>query len=85
MLCLTIMTNYLTTVISLFELDVIDICGDWSELNINDCISEYSHLIDQDELGECERDDEKLDYLETLLNDETFVIRLNDTLLVQAF
>lgn len=68
-----------------FELDVISICCDWSEVNLEDAINEYSHLLDEDELAECEDDDDKMDYGESVLSDNTFVIRLDNTFLIQAF
>ena len=68
-----------------FEMDVISICCDWSELSLENARNEHSHLFDQDELADCEDDEEKMDYIESVLSDETFVIRLSETLLIQSF
>lgn len=73
-----------------FELDVIAICCDFSEYTLQLAIDELSHVIDQEELAECEDDEERLDYLVDVLQDHTTVIRVEhydseDTLLVQCF
>lgn len=68
-----------------FNLDIIAICCDWSEVNAKQAASEYGHALDAGKLAECEDDEELLDYIESVLNEETFVIRLDNTLLVQAF
>lgn len=68
-----------------FEMDVIAICCDWSELTLQDALNDYSYLLDTDQLAECEDDDDKLYYVENILQEETFVIRLENTLLVQCF
>lgn len=69
-----------------FELDIIAICCDWSEYDLQDALNDYSHLLDSDSITECDGDEEALlDYIEEVLNEETFVIRLDNTLLIQAF
>lgn len=73
-----------------FQLDVIAICCDFSEYDLQLAINELGHVIDQDELDECEDDDEKLDYLERALMLYALVIRVEhygkpDTLVIQAF
>tara|TARA_B100000929_G_scaffold255846_1_gene217779 strand:- start:925 stop:1272 length:348 start_codon:yes stop_codon:yes gene_type:complete len=68
-----------------FELDVVAICCDWSEVDAEQAASEYDYLLDADSLAECDDDAETLDYIEGVLSDETFVIRLENALLVQAF
>ena len=68
-----------------FEMDVIAICCDWSECTISDCINDYSHLLDADTLAEFEDDEDTMNYIEGVLDDKTFVIRLSDTLLIQSF
>ena len=73
-----------------FELDVIAICCDFAEYDLQLALDELVHIIDQDELAECEDDSERLDYLVDVLQDHTTVIRVKhysgaDTLLVQCF
>lgn len=69
-----------------FEMDVIAICCDWSEYNVNELLNDYSNLLDDDDLAECEDDGEKLEYIESVLQDHTSVLRVDgDSLLVMAF
>ena len=58
------------------ELDVIAICCDWTETQHDDLYKEYSHILDEDmEL------DEMIDAIE---DEQGFVIRLSDSVLVQS-
>ena len=68
-----------------FQLDVIAICCDWSEVDAEQAASEYGYILDAEELAECDDDDDKMDYIESVLSDETIIIRLENALLIQAF
>lgn len=69
-----------------FEMDVIAICCGWSEHDTNDLLREYGYLLDKGELAECEDDSEKLEYIESVLQDHSSVLRVDDdSLLVMAF
>lgn len=67
-----------------FQMDAIAICCDWHEYTVQECINDYENLFDPKEWGEC-CDGDQLDYIESVLNEHTFIIRLEDTLLIQAF
>ena len=76
------------------EFDPIAICCDWSEYGDTPCLSwealfnDYGYLLknkyDEEEMNEM-NEDEKRETLINLLEDETTVIRLSDSVLVEAF
>lgn len=76
------------------EFDPIGICCDWSEYGDTPCLTwknlldDYGYLLkheyDEEEMNEM-NEDEKRDNLINILEDETTVIRLSDSVLVAAF
>lgn len=68
------------------ELDVIAICCDWNELDIDDVIREYSIDVSDisDEDGDID-DRKKLEYVMEYLNDRTYAIDTNGSILFQCF
>jgi hypothetical protein len=68
------------------ELDVIAICCDWNELDIDEVIKEYSiNLSDiTDDDGDINTD-EKLELALEYLNDRTYAIDTNGSILFQCF
>lgn len=63
-----------------FQLDVVAICCDWSELELSHLEEDYSHLADSENMPESVED------WAELLSDHTTVITLdNDCLLVRCF
>lgn len=73
------------------ELDVIAICCDWNEygntpcLKWNDFISDYKHLLEDEENVDNMTDEEKKDCLIEKLEEFTIIYRLSDSILVAAF
>lgn len=68
-----------------FELDVIALCCDFSEMGLDEILSEYPDLFDQDEMVEMDGG-ELYDYIVDQLNDETMVIPVDDEkIILQAF
>jgi hypothetical protein len=68
------------------ELDVIAICCDWNELDINDVIEEYS--IDLTEITDDEGEidvNEKLELVLEYLNDRTYAIDIGNSILFLVF
>jgi hypothetical protein len=68
------------------ELDVIAICCDWNELDIDDVITEYSIDLSDitDDDGNID-DDEKIELVMEYLNDRTYAIDTNGSILFQGF
>lgn len=68
------------------ELDVIAICCDWNELDIDEVIREYSIDLSEitDEDGDID-DTEKLQLVMEYLNDRTYAIDTNGSILFQCF
>ena len=76
------------------EFDPIAICCDWSEYGDTPCLTwqnlfdDYGYLLkneyDEEELDKM-NEDEKRENLINILEDETMVIRLSDSVLVAAF
>lgn len=63
-----------------YELDVIAICGEYSEYSLEDAVSAYSYLIE-------EKDVDTMDEMVDILNDHTTVLRTDrqDTIVVAEF
>jgi hypothetical protein len=68
------------------ELDVIAICCDWNELDVDDIVKDYSiDLTDiTDDDGEVD-DDAKIRLVMEYLNDRTYAIDTNGSILFQSF
>ena len=69
------------------QLDPIAICCDWSELDADELVKEYGHLVDSDEY---EDDDEQYDLILERVQDETATLVVEhigeeDTILVMEF
>lgn len=67
------------------ELDVIAFCGEWTEYDVEDLLSDYGYKLDADEVDDMD-DEERAAELVKLLEDETTVFELsNGCWLVMAF
>lgn len=53
-----------------WELDVIALCCDFSEMHINEIIDAYGYMMDEDRL----EDDDSLSYVTEWLNNQTWVL-----------
>lgn len=68
--------------VEVFEIDVIGICCDWSELSIDEVLESYNLDIDPD----IDDDEDKLEAVVDALNDQTYAIALsNGNILLQNF
>lgn len=73
------------------EFDVIGVCCDWSEygntpcLTWKDFLSDYGYLLEETDIDDDASDEEKREALIDILEEETAVLRLSDSVLVMAF
>jgi hypothetical protein len=67
-------------------LDVIAICCDWNEITVDEAIADYSIDVSDitDDDGDVD-DGEKLELVLEYLNDRTYAIDTNGSILVQCF
>lgn len=73
------------------EFDVIGICCDWNEygdtpcLKWSDFLNDYAYILDDIENSDEMTDDEKIEAIIDELENQTTVIRLSDSVLVETF
>lgn len=58
-----------------WELDVVEVCGEWSEYDDDDLISDYDYLVDT---SEYEDDDELVEAIARKLENETYYAKLDN-------